>query len=119
MPIPSTIEPAHPIPAPPPRPDVLRASILVLLFGSESPSAIFTEYHTGRTSSGESAATTDLLEPDVPGLYRDRDGDIWQKTDSGWRLCRQRGVAVDDASLWGWRDGHVRDYGPFVPLVAE
>ncbi|RDI49672.1 hypothetical protein [Nocardia mexicana] len=54
-------------------------------------------------------------EPANPGWYRDRDGDIWQKTDSGWRLCLQRGVAVD-GTIWDWRDGHVRDYGPFVPV---
>ncbi|MFC9439061.1 hypothetical protein [Nocardia sp. NPDC057030] len=119
MPEPSTSEPTPSIPAIPPRPAACRASILLLLPGAQSPSAVFAEYCTSCTSSGESVATAELTEPDPPGLYRDRDGDIWQKTDSGWRLCRQHGVAVDDASLWEWLDGHVRDYGPFVPLTTE
>ncbi|MFF0492382.1 hypothetical protein ACFYTQ_25430 [Nocardia sp. NPDC004068] len=55
-------------------------------------------------------------EPTRPGLYRDRDGDIWQKSPEGWRLCLQRGVAVDTMTTWEWNDGHVRDYAPFVPL---
>lgn len=61
----------------------------------------------------------DPTEPAHTGLYRDRDGDIWQKTDRGWRLCLQRGIAVDPASTWEWESGHVRDYGPFVPLAAN
>ncbi|MEU7138152.1 hypothetical protein ABZ942_01740 [Nocardia sp. NPDC046473] len=119
MPTPSTIETAHTIPATQSRTNACRASILVLLVGSESPSAVFAEYRTNCTSSDDSAPATDTPEPDLLGLYRDRDGDIWQKTDDGWRLRRQHGVAVDDASLWEWMGGHVRDYGPFVPLTAE
>ncbi len=57
-------------------------------------------------------------EPPDPGWYRDRDGDIWRKTASGWQLHLQCGVAVDTTSTWDWTDGHVRDYGPFVPVAA-
>ncbi|MBB5917771.1 hypothetical protein BJY24_006683 [Nocardia transvalensis] len=60
----------------------------------------------------------EMPEPADPGWYRDRDGDIWQKTESGWRLFLQRGVAADSTSTWDWADGHVRDYGPFVPMPA-
>ncbi|QIS03855.1 hypothetical protein F5X71_17340 [Nocardia brasiliensis] len=74
---------------------------------------------TTRGSTPDTAVTTELTEPAATGLYRDRDGDLWQKTDRGWRLRSQHGVAVDDASYWAWLDGHVRDYAPFVPLGAE
>ncbi|MEV6072161.1 hypothetical protein AB0L82_36945 [Nocardia sp. NPDC052001] len=54
-----------------------------------------------------------LSEPSVPGLYRDRDGDIWERTADGWRLRVQQGVQVNDACPWNWIDGHVHEYGPF------
>ncbi|WP_330184671.1 hypothetical protein OHB26_14395 [Nocardia sp. NBC_01503] len=54
-------------------------------------------------------------EPAVFGLYEDRDGDIWEKEERGWRLRLQGGVAVEPEAVWGWVDGHVRDYAPFVP----
>ncbi|MGN2637717.1 hypothetical protein ACTD5D_16280 [Nocardia takedensis] len=56
-------------------------------------------------------------EPDAPGVYRDRDGDIWVRVPHGWVLCLQGGVAVDTATVWQWTAGHVRDYAPFA-LVA-
>lgn len=58
------------------------------------------------------------IEPAADGFYVDRDGDIWEKRDSGWRLILQRGVAVDPKSLWDWTEGHVRDYAPFAPVGA-
>lgn len=58
-------------------------------------------------------------EPTRPGLYRDRDGDIWQRNEVGWRLCVQQGVALDVASIWNWMDGHVREYAPFTPLAVN
>ncbi|MFD0000334.1 hypothetical protein [Nocardia sp. NPDC127526] len=66
-----------------------------------------------RTQRGELA---NPWEPAAFGLYRDRDGDIWEKEAGGWRLRLQGGVPVDPDTLWGWADGHVRDYAPFVPL---
>ncbi|WP_162958272.1 hypothetical protein [Nocardia yunnanensis] len=57
-------------------------------------------------------------EPPNSGMYVDRDGDIWEKGEGGWRLILQRGVAVDPRSLWDWTEGHVRDYAPFLPVVA-
>ncbi|WP_067567052.1 hypothetical protein [Nocardia acidivorans] len=54
-------------------------------------------------------------EPAAYGLYEDRDGDIWEKEECGWRLRLQDGVAVEPETVWGWVDGHVRDYAPFVP----
>ncbi|MEU8895854.1 hypothetical protein [Nocardia sp. NPDC048505] len=78
------------------------ASILVALLGPVAP---------GDTAFG--------CEPRLPGLYLDRDGDIWHRSDAGWRLCRQRGAAVEDASIWEWLDGHVRDYAPFVLITTE
>ncbi|MCU1648527.1 MAG: hypothetical protein JWN03_8802 [Nocardia sp.] len=54
-------------------------------------------------------------EPAAFGLYEDRDGDIWEKEVRGWRLRFQGGVAVEPDVVWGWVDGHVRDYAPFVP----
>ncbi|MFE3191006.1 hypothetical protein ACFXHA_18485 [Nocardia sp. NPDC059240] len=59
------------------------------------------------------------VEPENSGMYVDRDGDIWEKNDSGWRLMLQRGVAVDPNSLWDWTEGHVRDYAPFMPVLAR
>ncbi|MBF6172745.1 hypothetical protein [Nocardia blacklockiae] len=59
------------------------------------------------------------VEPDLPGLYLDRDGDIWSREALGWRLLLQRGIAVDPASLWDWTDGHVRDYAPFTQIAAN
>ncbi|MEV6101149.1 hypothetical protein [Nocardia sp. NPDC051981] len=58
------------------------------------------------------------IEPESTGMYVDRDGDIWEKRDDGWRLILQRGVSVDPKSLWDWTEGHVRDYAPFMPVVA-
>ncbi|WP_458691268.1 hypothetical protein [Nocardia tengchongensis] len=58
------------------------------------------------------------VEPHIIGLYWDRDGDIWQREDGGWRLILQSGVAVDPVSLWAWENGPVSDYAPFVPLTA-
>lgn len=58
------------------------------------------------------------VEPAADGFYVDRDGDIWEKQDDGWRLILQRGVSVDPKSLWDWTEGHVRDYAPFMPVVA-
>ena len=58
------------------------------------------------------------IEPEVSGLYVDRDGDIWEKGADGWRLLLQRGVAVDPGSLWDWTEGCVREYAPFAPVGA-
>ncbi|MTE15939.1 hypothetical protein [Nocardia aurantiaca] len=58
------------------------------------------------------------IEPEDAGMYLDRDGDIWEKQEDGWRLILQRGVSVDPMSLWDWTEGHVRDYAPFMPVVA-
>ncbi|WP_460729310.1 hypothetical protein [Nocardia heshunensis] len=58
------------------------------------------------------------VEPENSGMYVDRDGDIWEKDEGGWRLMLQRGVAVDPNSLWDWTEGHVRDYAPFTPVLA-
>ncbi|MTJ61356.1 hypothetical protein GL309_07340, partial [Nocardia seriolae] len=44
------------------------------------------------------------IEPERTGMYVDRDGDIWEKREDGWRLMLQRGVAVDPMSLWDWTD---------------
>lgn len=60
----------------------------------------------------------DTAEPHTMGLYWDRDGDVWQREDAGWRLILQSGVAVDPISLWEWDNGHVRDYAPFTPMNA-
>ncbi|MRH87109.1 hypothetical protein GFY24_06460 [Nocardia sp. SYP-A9097] len=54
-------------------------------------------------------------EPAAFGLYEDRDGDIWEKEERGWRLRLQGGVEVEPEAVWGWVDGHVCDYAPFVP----
>ncbi|GAB0101777.1 hypothetical protein JMUB6875_07420 [Nocardia sp. JMUB6875] len=59
---------------------------------------------------------SDTAEPRIIGLYWDRDGDVWQREDGGWRLILQSGVAVDPISLWEWDNGHVRDYAPFTPM---
>ncbi|MGW4248529.1 hypothetical protein [Nocardia sp. NPDC004722] len=59
------------------------------------------------------------VEPENSGMYVDRDGDIWEKDEGGWRLMLQRGVAVDPNSLWDWTEGHVRDYAPFMPVSAR
>lgn len=69
------------------------------------------------THPAGSSPFADPAEPEQFGLYRDRDGDIWQKTGQGWRLCLQRGIAVDIRTTWDWESGHVRDYGPFIPLT--
>ncbi len=61
---------------------------------------------------------TQVVEPRIVGLYWDRDGDIWQREDAGWRLILQSGVSVDPISLWDWENGHVRDYAPFTPVSA-
>ncbi|MFG1795671.1 hypothetical protein [Nocardia sp. NPDC049149] len=119
MSIPSTIESGPTIPAVHPWTTTCSASFLVALLGSGPLAAVLTEYRTNCMSHVDSMAAAATPEPRLPGLYRDRDGDIWQKTDAGWRLRRQHGVVVDDASLWEWMDGHVRDYGPFVPLPME
>ena len=57
-------------------------------------------------------------EPAAPGVYRDRDGDIWVRVPHGWVLCLQGGVAVDIVTVWQWTDGHVRDYAPFALVAA-
>lgn len=57
-------------------------------------------------------------EPARPGLYRDRDGDIWARGRRGWVLCLQGGATVDERTVWQWEDGHVRDYAPFALIVA-
>ena len=62
---------------------------------------------------------SDSLEPDAPGLYLDRDGDMWAKEAVGWRLILQHGFVVDPMSLWDWIDGCVRDYGPFTMVAAN
>ncbi|MFI6868170.1 hypothetical protein [Nocardia sp. NPDC050406] len=58
------------------------------------------------------------IEPQAVGLYWDRDGDIWQREEDGWRLILQGGVSVDPISLWEWEAGCVRDYAPFTPVSA-
>lgn len=58
------------------------------------------------------------IEPESTGMYVDRDGDMWEKRDDGWHLMLQRGVAVDPASFWDWTEGHVRDYAPFLQVLA-
>jgi|GEM_PF-4258995 hypothetical protein len=62
---------------------------------------------------------TASAEPHAAGYYLDRDGDIWEKEEQGWRLILQRGVAVDPVSLWDWVEGHVRDYAPFMPVAMN
>lgn len=58
-------------------------------------------------------------EPAAPGVYRDRDGDVWVRAEHGWLLCLQNGVAVDTTTVWQWVDGHVRDYAPFALLLPS
>lgn len=53
-------------------------------------------------------------EPGVFGLYRDRDGDIWEKEARGWRLRLQDGVEVDPDTVWNWAEGPVFEYAPFT-----
>ncbi|MFI6868053.1 hypothetical protein [Nocardia sp. NPDC050406] len=53
-------------------------------------------------------------EPGAFGLYRDRDGDIWEKEARGWRLRLQDGVEVDPDTVWKWAEGPVREYAPFT-----
>ncbi|MGW4369446.1 hypothetical protein ACWEKT_27760 [Nocardia takedensis] len=70
-----------------------------------------------RMSTAQRPVPPEVAEPDAPGVYRDRDGDIWVRVPHGWVLCLQGGVAVDTATVWQWTAGHVRDYAPFA-LVA-
>lgn len=118
MQTPATTE-SGPVPCTaPPLADTRRASIHAALLGMAEKMAELTDHLLTSTASGEYATAADSPEPERPGLYRDRDGDIWQKTAEGWRLCLQRGVAVDTKSVWEWTGGHVQDYGPFVPLAT-
>ncbi|MRH86997.1 hypothetical protein GFY24_05870 [Nocardia sp. SYP-A9097] len=71
-------------------------------------------YQMERNTMGRSIT----VEPNTVGLYWDRDGDIWQREEAGWRLILQSGVAVDPISLWEWEDGHVQDYAPFTPMAV-
>ncbi|MFE3192128.1 hypothetical protein ACFXHA_24180 [Nocardia sp. NPDC059240] len=52
-------------------------------------------------------------EPAAYGLYRDRDGDIWEKDPRGWRLCLQGGIPVDPDTVWDWADS-VREFAPLT-----
>ncbi|MGW4242227.1 hypothetical protein [Nocardia sp. NPDC004722] len=52
-------------------------------------------------------------EPAAYGLYRDRDGDIWEKDPRGWRLCLQDGIPVDPDTVWDWTDS-VREFAPLI-----
>lgn len=60
------------------------------------------------------ATPDDDWEPGSFGLYRDRDGDIWEKEARGWRLRLQDGVEVDPDTVWRWGEGPVREYAPFT-----
>ncbi|WP_216910351.1 hypothetical protein [Nocardia noduli] len=98
-----------------------RAAILAGLLGLAEQTVALTDRLLGSAApvdTPQADIAGEAGEPARTGLYRDCDGDIWQKTTVGWRLCLQRGVAVDSTSVWEWMDGHVRDYGPFVPLAA-
>ncbi|MBF6170591.1 hypothetical protein [Nocardia blacklockiae] len=111
-----------PVPAgPPARPnaDHTRGPVLVGLLAvadrvMELAAQLLSAPDPGGPAPGRALPATP--EPPDPGWYRDRDGDIWQKTPAGWRLHLQHGVAVDSASTWDWADGHVCDYAPFVPV---
>ncbi|MCU1647086.1 MAG: hypothetical protein JWN03_7361 [Nocardia sp.] len=72
---------------------------------------------TAAAPNGDSAGPS-AIEPHLAGLYWDRDGDIWQRENAGWRLILQSGVSVDPISVWGWESGHVRDYAPFTPVSS-
>lgn len=75
------------------------------------------------SSARGSAVTTqhgtriNAWEPSAFGLYKDRDGDLWEKVPGGWRLRLQNGIPTDPDELWDWTDGCVRDYAPFVPFL--
>ncbi|MFE2957080.1 hypothetical protein ACFYUD_26160 [Nocardia tengchongensis] len=69
----------------------------------------------GRAVTTQRGTIGNAWEPTALGLYRDRDGDLWEKEAGGWRLRLQDGVPVDPDALWDWADGCVRDYAPFVP----
>ncbi|BAW03885.1 hypothetical protein [Nocardia seriolae] len=71
---------------------------------------------TQRGLPAESArvAAGKAWEPVAFGLYRDRDGDIWEKDLRGWRLCLQDGIPVDPDTVWDWTDS-VREFAPFIP----
>ncbi|MFI1919007.1 hypothetical protein [Nocardia sp. NPDC020380] len=64
----------------------------------------------------EPGGIVNAWEPAAFGWYRDRDGDVWEKEERGWRLRLQAGVAVDPDTVWDWIAGHVRDYAPFTAL---
>ncbi|MVU80980.1 hypothetical protein GPX89_27490 [Nocardia sp. ET3-3] len=103
-----------------PSPDSSAAELLsALLAVADRVLALATDLLPAGSFTDGEALPADTAEPEHTGLYRDRDGDIWQKTERGWHLCLQRGVAVDVRSLWDWESGHVRDYGPFLPLAAN
>ncbi|WP_410870038.1 hypothetical protein [Nocardia sp. A7] len=85
--------------------------------GANPPPALPSDvYAPDQVTDDRTESAVGAPEPDRPGLYRDCDGDLWLKTGQGWRLCLQRDVTVDPASVWQWIDGHVRDYAPFVPI---
>lgn len=71
-------------------------------------------YGGDQTIRSETVPAGRAWEPMACGLYRDRDGDIWERVPSGWLLRLQGGVAVDPETVWGWFDGHVCDYAPFT-----
>lgn len=83
--------------------------------GARSPDA---EQSLTGSYERKTMSRSDTVEPHNSGLYWDRDGDIWQREDGGWRLILQSGVAVDPISLWDWDQGHVCDYAPFTPMRA-
>ncbi|MEC3919564.1 hypothetical protein [Nocardia sp. CDC160] len=68
----------------------------------------------GGFTSATAAGLGNAWEPAAFGLYRDRDGDIWEKDARGWRLCLQAGFPVDPETVWDWSDS-VREFAPFTP----
>ncbi|GAB2678483.1 hypothetical protein [Nocardia goodfellowii] len=119
MPISPTIESGPSTPETRPTPTGCGTSVLIALFGPGPLAEFFAGHRIDAATQLNSAGSADLCEPRLAGLYLDRDGDVWQRSEAGWRLRRQRGAAVEDPSLWEWMDGHVRDYAPFVLITME
>lgn len=105
----------------PPRDPNQRAILTGLLGVAERVMELTAQLMTC-TATGDSVPDSEFRttsEPTRPGLYRDRDGDIWQRTDAGWRLCVQQGVTLENHSIWNWMEGHVNEYAPFISIATN
>ncbi|WP_157554416.1 hypothetical protein [Nocardia crassostreae] len=75
--------------------------------------------HAVLACSPDQVLDPEATQPLANGLYRDRFGNLWEKTLFGWRLWLRSGAAVHAGRARSGIDSYVQSFAPFTPLLLD